>query len=200
MGTQQEVRSNLAEALFPAVQLRVLGLLFGQPDRSFQGAELIRLVGSGAGAAHRVLTRLVESGLATVTPIGNQKHYRANSESPIYEELRGLIAKTVGIVAPLQLALAPLAEQIRAAFVYGSLAKGTDTAKSDVDLMIIGDGLDYPEVYRRLQEVESGLGRTINPTLYTAKEFRRRRKEGHFVERVLSQPRLWVIRNDGDVA
>ena len=69
MGIQQEVRSNLAEALFPAVQLRVLGLLFGQPDRSFQGAELIRLVGSGAGAAHRVLTRLVESGLATVTPI-----------------------------------------------------------------------------------------------------------------------------------
>ncbi len=117
MGSKLESPSALAGALFSAVELRVLALLFGQPDRSFQGAELIRLAHSGDGAVHRVLTRLAGSGLVTVTRIGNQKHYRANREAPIFEELHGLIIKTVGLRGPLQVALAPLARRITAAFV-----------------------------------------------------------------------------------
>lgn len=200
MGTQAIAQTALAEALFPTVMLRVLGLLFGQPDRSYRGGELIRLAASGDGAVHRVLTRLAESGLVSVTRVGNQKHYRANPDSPIFEELRGLIVKTVGLTVPLQAALAPFADRIRAAFVYGSLAKGTDTAKSDVDLMIIGDRLDYPALYRALQSAEATLGRPVNPTIYGIKEFNQRKRKEGFVERVLSQPRLWVIGSDHALA
>lgn len=197
MGVQETSSSALAEALFPAVMLRVLGLLFGQPDRVFQGAELTRLAASGDGAVHRVLTRLAESGLVSVTRVGNQKHYRANQASPIFEELRGLIVKTVGLKAPLQAALAPFASRVKAAFVYGSLAKGTDTAKSDVDLMIIGERLDYPEIYTALQAAEAVLNRPVNPTIYNGKEFKKRKRaKNAFLERVLAQPKLWVIGSD----
>jgi len=197
MGSQAIADSALAQALFSTVQLRVLGLLFGQSERSYQGAELIRLARSGDGAVHRVLTRLAESGLVTVTRVGNQKYYQANAASPVYEELHGLIVKTVGLAAPLQTALAPFAEQIAAAFVYGSLAKGTDTAASDIDLMIVGDELDYAQVYTALQGAEAVLHRTVNPTIYSMKEFRKRKRAGNsFLERVLAQPRLWVIGSD----
>jgi predicted transcriptional regulator len=89
------VLTGVARALFTPVQQRVLGLLFGQPERRYQGNELIRLAGSGTGAVHRLVTRLAAAGMVTVERVGNQKHYRANADSPIYAELRGLVAKTV---------------------------------------------------------------------------------------------------------
>lgn len=197
MGSEAIANTALAQALFSTVQLRVLGLLFGQPERSYQGAELIRLARSGDGAVHRVLTRLAESGLVTVTRVGSQKFYQANADSPIFPELRGLIVKTVGMTAPLQAALAPFADRISAAFVYGSLARGTDTAKSDVDLMIVGDGLDYSGLYTALQGAEAALHRPVNPTIYAVKEFGKRKRAGNtFLQRVLDQPRLWVIGSD----
>lgn len=194
MGITETANASLAEALFSTVQLRVLGLLFGQPERSYQGAELIRMARSGDGAVHRVLTRLAESGLVTVTRIGNQRHYQANRASPVFEELCGLIIKTVGMAGPLQAALAPFGERIRAAFVYGSVARGTDTARSDVDLMIVGEDLDHADLYAALPAAEAALGRPVNPTIYTLKEFhKRKRAENPFLTRVLAQPRLWVI-------
>ena len=141
------VSTGLAEVLFTPVQQRVLGLLFGQPERRFQSAELIRLAGSGTGAAHRLLTRLAATGLVTTERVGNQKHYQANARSPVFAELSGLVRKTVGLVGPLHAALAPLAAKIAAAFVYGSIAKGTDTARSDIDLMVIADKLQYSDLY-----------------------------------------------------
>src|SRR5687768_2260734 len=87
---------RLADVLFTPVQQRVLGLLFGQPERRFQSAELIRLVGAGTGVAHRMLTRLEATGLVTAQRVGNQKHYQANSNSPLFAELTGLVRKTVG--------------------------------------------------------------------------------------------------------
>ena len=133
---------GLADALFTPVQQRVLGLLFGQPERRFQSSELIRLAGSGTGAVHRVLTRLADAGLVAVERSGNQKHYRANPDSPVFAELGGLVRKTVGLVVPLQAALAPLARKIAVAFVYGSVARGQDRASNDIDLMVIADKLD----------------------------------------------------------
>lgn len=201
MGITYPSPSGLAQALFPAVQLRVLSLLFGQPERTFQSAELIRLVASGDGAVHRVLTRLTESGLISVTRVGNQKHYRANRDSPIFEELHGLITKTVGLAEPLREALAPFGRRIRGAFVYGSLAKGTDTSKSDVDLMIIADDLDYSEMYQALQRAEEKLSRPVNPTIYAPTEFRKRQKEGNtFLKRVLAGSKLWLIGSDDVLA
>jgi predicted transcriptional regulator len=99
--------TRLADVLFSPVQQRVLALLFGQPGRSFLGAEVIALAGSGTGAVHRQLIRLADSGLVMVTRVGNQKHYQANRDSPVFSELHGLVVKTVGLAGPLQEALAP---------------------------------------------------------------------------------------------
>ena len=132
--------------------------------------------------------------------VGNQKHYQANASSPLFEEIRGIVLKTVGLAEPLRAALKPMASSIRAAFVYGSVAKATDRATSDVDLMIVSDHLTYAEVFRALEDVTKTLGRPINPTVYTAAEYAKRlREENAFVTRVLWQPKLWVIGGDAEL-
>ena len=186
--------SRLGDALFTPVQQRVLGLLFGQPERRFQSAEIIRLAGSGTGAAHRQLQRLAATGLALASRDGNQKYYQANRESPIYTELRGLVLKTVGVVEPLRDALAPLGERVRAAFVFGSVAKGSDDAQSDVDLLVIGEDLDYGNVYSALEDAELQLHRSVNPTVMSASEWTRKRaRKDSFAARVAAQPKIFVI-------
>jgi predicted nucleotidyltransferase/predicted transcriptional regulator len=192
--------TNLAEALFSGTQRRVLGLLFGQPDRSFYATELIALAGVGSGAVQRELARLAQSGLVTVRPVGNQKHYQANPDSPIYAELCGIARKTVGLAEPLRAALAPLASEIHAAFVFGSVAKKTDTATSDIDLMIISDTLEYGDTFLALQAAAEQLGREVNPAIYTRNELAKRIKHGEgFVARVLSQPKVWLIGGEDDL-
>jgi hypothetical protein len=119
---------GLSNALFAKAQQRVLALLFTHPERSFHASEIVRNVCSGVGAVQRELSKLERSGLVSVERIGNQKHYRANQAAPIFEELRGLIEKTVGLAEPVKQSFRPYADTIKAAFVYGSVAKGTDTA------------------------------------------------------------------------
>lgn len=192
--------AGLADALFTPVQQRVLGLLFGQPERVYQSSELIRLADSGTGAVHRLLTRLADAGLVTAERVGNQKHYRANPDSPVFAELRGLIGKTTGLAMPLRLALDPFATKINVAFVYGSIAKGTDHATSDIDLMVIAQKLDYPDLYTALQNAEAALARPINPSLMTLVEWRRKcAQRGSFVARVAAQPRIFVIGSDNEL-
>ena len=197
----QTVATGLAAVLFTPVQQRVLGLLFGQPKRRFQSAEVIRLAGSGTGAAHRLLTRLEATGLVTTERVGNQKHYQANAESPIFAELAGLIRKTTGLVAPLEAALAPLTAKIAAAFVYGSIAKGADTAASDIDLMVIADKLEYSKLFAALKEAEAALARPVNPNLMTRAEWRRKRAEpDSFAARIAERPRLFVLGSDDELS
>jgi predicted nucleotidyltransferase len=202
MGRAQQGRrqASLTDALFTPVQQRVLALLFGQPDRQYQSAELIRLVRGGVGAVHRQLSRLAESGLVTVTQVGNQKHYQARRDSPVFDELHGLVVKTVGVVEPLRKALGRIAKQVRAAFVYGSVAAGADRATSDIDLMVISDQLTYAEVYEALQEAESALGRPVNPTVMTVAQWRAKRsRSDSFAARVANKRRVFVIGSDDDL-
>jgi len=190
----EDAPTSLADALFTTTQQRVLGLLFGQPARSFYALEVIERTGSGSGAVQRELKRLVSSGLVTVKRIGNQMHYQANPASPVFEELRGLVNKTVGLAGPLRDALRPLADRIELALVYGSVAKGTDTAASDIDVLIVADGVTLEEVYSALAPAEAGLGRRVSPTLYTGEEFARRRVSANpFLTRVLSGEHLVLI-------
>lgn len=185
---------GLADALFSTTQQRVLGLLFGQPNRSFYATELMALTGSGSGAAQRELSRLEQSGLVNISRQGTQKHYQANPTSPLFEELCSIARKTVGLAEPLREVLKPFASQIAAAFVYGSVAKRRDTARSDIDLMLISDTLAYPDVMQVLQHVAERLGREVSPTIYNQDEFALRRSEGNaFVTRVLQQPKVWII-------
>jgi predicted nucleotidyltransferase len=193
--------SNLAAALFSSVQQRVLGLLFGRPYDTFSTSDVIRLVGSGTGAVHRELRRLAESGLVTVARVGNQKRYRANWDAPIFEELRGLILKTTGLAAPLQDALFKHQARIQAAFVYGSLAKGNDKSRSDVDLMILSDELTYPEIYMALQGAEKSLGRTIHPNLMSIGDWQRKlARKNAFATQVNDGPKLFVIGTEHDIS
>jgi predicted nucleotidyltransferase len=185
--------------LFTPVQQRVLGLLYGQPERRFRSGELIRLAASGTGAVHRCLTRLATAGLVSVEAVGNQKYYQANLSGPVFAELHGLVVKTFGLVVPLRAALTPLADRIAAAFVYGSVASGTDTAASDIDLLVVADGLDYADVYTALAPLEDRIGRTVNPNVMTLAQWRRKRGEPGFVARVAGKPRLFVIGSDDEL-
>jgi predicted nucleotidyltransferase len=192
---------SLASALFTTSQQRVMGLLFGQPGRSFYASELIDRIGGGSGAVQRELARLEASGLATVRRVGNQKHFQANPASPIFGELCSIAAKTFALAEPLRMALSPIAAGIRCAFVYGSVAKGADTATSDIDLFVVSDTLSYAEVFGALEPVSATLGRSVNPTVMTTTELAKRRKqENAFVVRVLGQAKVWVIGAEDDLA
>lgn len=184
----------LADALFPKVRQRVLAVLFGTPDRSFYANEVIALAQSGTGAVQRELAGLSDAGLLSVSKQGNQKHYQANANSPIFAELRGLVLKTTGLADVLRAALAPLALQIDAAFIYGSIARREDTAQSDVDVMIISDTLGYGEVFGTLESAAQSLARKVNPTLYTSADWDKRlHNDSAFVTRVWQQPKIWLI-------
>jgi predicted nucleotidyltransferase len=191
---------SLSNALFSKVQQRVLALIFGQPGRSFYTSEIIRNVQSGTGAVERELSRLQRSGLVSVERIGNQKHYRANHQSPIFAELRSLVIKTVALTEPLRKSLEPCADKIKAAFVYGSVAKGTDTARSDIDLMVIGDELSYSELYAALQDAENALGRKVSPTFLSPKDWRRKASDkGSFIGKVNALPKIFVFGSEQDL-
>ena len=186
--------ASLADALFPKVRQRVLAVLFGMPDRSFYANEVIALAQSGTGAVQRELAGLSDAGLLTVSKQGNQKHYQANANTPVFAELRGLVLKTMGLADVLRAALLPLAAQIEAAFVYGSVAKQQDTAHSDVDVLIISLELGYADVFGALESATTTLGRKINPTLYTPVDVAKRiQSDNAFVTRVWQQPKIWLV-------
>lgn len=195
------VGSGIADALFTKVQQRVLAVLFGNHERSFYANELIALAGSGSGAVQRELAQLEAAELVTVKRVGNQKHYQANPLSPVFPELRGLILKTSGLVDVLRASLAPLAQQIEGAFVFGSVAKNKDTAQSDIDLFVITQHLTYGELFSALEPATGRLGRVVNPTIYSRIEFEKRLREGNaFVKRVMAQPKLWIIGDDSELS
>lgn len=199
MGSTAHV-SGLGDALFTKTQQKVLGLLFSKPDRSFYANEIVRHANVGTGAVHRELDKLSSRGLLTVTRIGNQKHYQANAESPIFEELRAIVRKTFGLAGPLSEALSPLADRIRVAFVFGSTAAGSDTARSDIDLFIVGHEISYAEAMSVLVEAEQALGRKVNPTLYSKSELQNKLEAGNaFLRRVLDQPKIFLIGSPGDL-
>jgi predicted nucleotidyltransferase len=176
------------------VRQRVLAVLFGAPDRSFYANEVIALAQSGTGAVQRELAGLSEAGLLLVSKQGNQKHYQANASAPVFAELRSLVLKTSGLADVLRAAIAPLAAQINAAFVYGSVARLQDTAQSDIDVMVVSNTLAYGEVFGALEDATVALGRKVNPTLYTPAEWAKRiHSDNAFITRVWQQPKIWLI-------
>jgi predicted nucleotidyltransferase len=191
--------TSLGSALFSGVQQRLLALIFGHPERSFYMSEIVRQLRSGTGAVERELTRLQKSGLVSIERIGNQKHYRANPNSPIFNELHGIIQKTVGLKEPLQRALQDHADQIKIAFVYGSVAKQSDTANSDIDLMVIGDGLVYSDLYLALQAAEKTIGRPVNPSILDLDEWKKRQENNSFIQKVVSQPKIFIFGSEADL-
>ena len=185
---------SLADALFPSTRQRVLAALFGRPGRSFYAAEVIALARAGSGSVQRELADMTQVGLLTCTKVGHQKHYQANSASPVFNELCSLVLKTVGLADALRQALAPLANQISMAFVFGSMAKAQDSAHSDVDVLLVSNTLIYGDVFVALEPASQALSRSINPALYTEADFKARKlSDNAFITRVMQQPKIWLI-------
>jgi len=196
----EDGKPGLGEVLFSKTRRQVLRLLFGQPGRAYHLNEIVRLADVGTGSVARELEKLTAVGLVQVEKVGNQKHYEANRASPIYPEIHGIVLKTFGLADVLKAALATLQDRIRVAFVYGSVASNTDTAESDIDLLIIGADLSYPELMNVLAGAEETLARRINPTLYSSGEFARKLGEDSaFLQRVLKQPKIFLVGDKDDV-
>ena len=185
--------SQLSDALFTETQQRVLALLYGQPERTFYTKEILRLTGMGVATIKRELDRMLAAGILRMTRIGNQHHYQANPQCPIYRELLGIVKKTFGVAEVIRRALEPLAGTIDRAFVFGSVASGKETAASDIDLLIIGDA-GFAEVIGALHPVQETLGREVNPKIYRPEEWTRMvNARDAFVMAVMTKPRMDVI-------
>jgi len=185
--------SQLSDALFTTTQQRVLGLLYTRPDRSFYTKEILRLTGMGVATIKRELDRMVSARILTLRRQGNQHHYQANPDCPIYQELLSIVRKTFGVVDVLRKALEPLTDRIKWGFVFGSVASSKESTNSDVDLLLIGD-ISFAEAVTALQPVQETLSREINPKVYRLKEWKQLiKKNDAFTTEVLLKPRLDVI-------
>jgi len=187
---------TLASVLFTDYRRRVLGLLLLHPEQRYYLREIARLTGTVPGTLKRELTKLADAGVLNVEKVGNQVHYMANRDCPIFEELASVLRKTSGLVDVLSEGLMPLASLIEVAFVFGSMASGKANTGSDIDLMVIGEA-SFAEVVARLHPLQDLLGREINPKLYSRAEWQKLvQAQSAFVRDVLSKPRLFVIGNE----
>ena len=190
---------SLKDAVFTDSQAKVYLWIYGQPERSYHLSELRRLTGLGSASLQREINRLVVAGLANSTLKGNQRQISANRQSPLFKELSDLTRKVMGAAALITEALRPIEQKIEVAFLYGSVAKQSDRAESDIDIMMIGSDLTLGEVLEQLLPVEEMLCRKVNPICYTVREFKKRLSDtDSFVNKVLSQPLIQLFGNMDD--
>jgi predicted nucleotidyltransferase len=187
-------------ALFGRTRSALLALLFGHTDESFYLRQLIRAVGAGHGALQREIKQLTDMGLIVRRVQGNQVLYRANKQSPIFPEIKRLITKTVGVHDAIRSALATLEPEIKAAFVYGSIATHREHADSDVDLMVIGKA-SFSDVVTALGPAQKTLRREINPTVFPISEFRSKlAAKNHFLRSVMAGKKVFVLGSEDEFA
>lgn len=191
MGTSP--KNTLAAALFGKTQRALLAMFFARPEQSFYLRQIVRTAGLGHGAAQRELAKWVEAGLLLRTQQGRQVHYRANRESPVFPELKALAVKTAGVADVLREALKPLSGRVTVAFVHGSVARGMEKEGSDIDVLLVGRAA-FGEAAAALASAEAALGREVNPTVYSVREFREKLGAGHhFLRTVADEPKVFLI-------
>lgn len=185
---------SLWGALFTRTQQRVLGLLYGHPERSYFGNELVRLAGVGTGSIQRELGRLTGAGIIRVERIGNQKHYRANPDCPIYPELRALLLKTLGAVDHLRGVLASLDADLDCAFLHGAAAESLAPPGADTDLLVVSGNLRRKAAQAELEAAGERIGRRIRLTLLRPERFRALVHNGDpRLHAVLGQRRIMLL-------
>ena len=191
--------SKLAELLFKDYRRRVLGLLLMHTDRRYHVREIARLTGTVAGTLHKELARLADAGLLLKETAGNQVLYGANRDCPIFEEMASIFRKTSGLTDVLAGTLALFPDRIVAAFVFGSMASGKETAGSDIDLLIIGD-VGFSEIVKAVYSAQEVLGREINPKVYSKKEWRKMLKDKDaFITEILKKPKLFIAGSEDEL-
>ena len=184
---------NLSRTLFGKTRRAVLSLLYSHVDEAFYLRQIVRAAGVGLGAVQRELKQLSDAGIIQRMVRGHQVYYQANPRCPVFEELKILVIKAVGVGAALQAALAPLSDRIHVAFVYGSIARSGERLDSDVDVLVVGK-VTFGEIVSSLREAQRTIGREINPTVYPPTEFRSKLVAGHhFLNSVLREPMLFLI-------
>ena len=186
--------SSISDLLFPnQYRRKVLGLLLMRPDQQIHLRELARVIGAAPGTLKKELDALCEAGLLRAERVGNQVRFCANTAHPVFPELQALIRKTIGLADALRLSLAPLAGRIDAAFIFGSMASGTESAGSDIDLMVVGDA-GFAEIVDATYAAQATLGREINPKVMSASEWQAKKAERNaFLQDVLNKPRIMLI-------
>jgi predicted nucleotidyltransferase len=194
------MHQSLSATLFPGYRRRVLGLLLLRPDECLHGREIARRIGLPAGTLTRELKRLAEVGLLKREKRGNQMLYSANRASPIFSELAGILRKTSGLADVVAEALAPLSEQIDAAFIFGSVARGAETMGSDIDVLIIGS-VDFGAAIDALHPAQEQLAREINPKVFSVRQWKTNlRKKNPFVTDIMGNPKIFLIGEERDLA
>lgn len=194
-----KMHQSIASVLLPEYRRRVLGLLLLRPDLALHGREIARRTGLPAGTVTRELTKLAEVGLLLREKRGNQQVYSANTHCPIFAEMASILRKTSGLADVLRQALASMADQIRLAFIFGSVAQGRETADSDIDVMIVGT-LGFAQAVELLYPVQADLGREVNPQVFSASEFTHKVGTDAFLRDVLAKPKIFLIGEERDLA
>jgi uncharacterized protein len=195
MGTRVATRINSpATALFGATRQAVLGYFFDHPDDRFYQSQVVDGLGVGSGAVQRELARLVAGRILLRTVEGRQVYYQVNKQSPVFDELLGLVRKTMGVAGILRAAFEPAKDAIRVAFIFGSFASRTEAGGSDIDLMVIGDTITRATVSPLLRSAQKALRRELNPVVLRSAEFRAKLSEGHhFVSNVFAAEKVFLI-------
>lgn len=187
------------DALLPKTRQGILAVTLLQPEKAWYVSELARRMGVPSSSLQRELRDLAEAGILKAHRQGRMSYYQANVDSPLFPDLRGLLLKTAGLVDVLADALKPVASKVVAAFVYGSMASGDEQSDSDVDVMIVGT-VSAPDLALSLRRARDLLGRQINPTIYTAAEFYKKRSaKDHFLTEVMSKPKLFILGGDDEL-
>jgi predicted nucleotidyltransferase len=191
--------SALTELLFSSYRRQVLGLLLLRPDERFHVREIARLTDLPAGTLHRELRLLAKAGLLLRETVGNQVHYRANKECPIFEELAGIFRKTTGLADVLREALRPLSKEVEVAFIFGSVAQGKERAGSDIDLFIIGE-VDFADAVQALAKAQEKLGREVNPVvMLPAQAAEKIASADRFITTIFEEPKIFLVGGANDL-
>lgn len=189
----------LSDVLFGEYRKRILGLLLLHPEQSYHVRELARLTNTSAGTLHKELSKLSDTGILQSKKVGNQQHYSANLQCPIFEELASIFRKTSGLADVIADALSGVKSQILFAFVFGSVARGEQQANSDIDVMVIGD-IGFGDVVSLLHGSQTTLKREINPVVYSVEDFKNRiEKNDSFIKEILIKPKLIIIGSENEL-
>jgi DNA-binding transcriptional ArsR family regulator len=200
MSTPFRFDEHLSAALFGKARRAILALLFGHPDESFYLRQVIRAAGTGQGAVQRELKRLSEAGVIKRVVRGRQVFYQANRQCAVFDELLGLVAKTIGAAEILRAALAPMADRVLIALIHGSFARGEQRQGSDVDLLVVGK-VTFAEVVSALGPSQEKICREINPLVYPPAEFKKKMRLGHhLLQNIVGGPKIFLIGDDRDLA
>lgn len=181
------------------LRAKVLGWLFSHPDERYFVRQLTALVNEDSTNVSRELSRLERTGILVSTTEGKQKYYQANRKSPLFDDLHGLMLKTVGVADVLRSALVPAQEKIKIAFIFGSIAAGNEDRRSDIDVMVIGR-VSFEEVVSLLSPAEEKLKREVNPVVYPFAEFKKKVKEDHhFIKTVLEDQKIFLLGDEDEL-